>query len=317
MHHPIIINASAAKLGGAKTIVDSFIAWIKVNDGDTPFILLCPQKPSDLPDNVTYIAKYTGGLGTWLFSCFWIAWICLRHRARACISFNNVNLVLPLCTRITYFHQAKAFTENSLRFRLIRWAIRRLKRSRIIVQSPLIAEQFQQCFGTGYQLDVKWPGIQPPEAAERQRQRQKHRQLLWPVTDPTVRQKNLAWFEQHQQWFINNDIEVLVTSDIPLTLPFFKPIGLQSRDTLFRRYREVDGVLIVSSEETLCLPIFEAASVGANVYVLDMPYIRAIESWRGLPDNVTVINGPEQIDFSVSHPNPINLSYYQPDWQIY
>ncbi|MGS2722094.1 hypothetical protein [Paraglaciecola aestuariivivens] len=324
MSNTIIINASAAKYGGAKTIVDSFVAWIQANDSQSQFILLCPESPERLPSNVTFVKKHTAGMWTWLFSCFGIIGYCVKYRASHCISFNNVNLLLPLCRRITYFHQAKVFSEKSLRFRLIGLAIMLLRGSTIVLQSPLIKQRFIQFFSAHYKLLVKWPGITPepplPVNQPDQIKADKQKLVLWPVTDPSVWQKNQEWFVQNQAWLSTNNIQLLVTANNTAGIPNAKALGQLSRAQLFDYYAKVDAVLIVSIEETLCLPIFEAASVGAQVWVLNQAYIRAIEAWRGLPKTVQLFNQADEIQLSLTKQSELKSTssdYYQADWQIY
>jgi hypothetical protein len=321
----IVINASAAKYGGAKTIVDSFINWISDCDPHSSFVLLAPEKPDFLPSNVTFVQKETSGLSTLLFSCIGIFWYCLKHRASHCISFNNVNLVLPLCNRITYFHQAKVFTEKSLRFRLIATAIHLLRHSTIVIQSPLIQQRFVEKFSDSYQYLVKWPGIKPESATDNPlnllAKVGAEKWVLWPVTDPYVSQKNLVWLTQHKEWLVQNQIKILTTSSHPLELPNSVALGKVSRAQMFDLYKRVDAVLIVSIEETLCLPIFEAASLGATVKVLRMPYIDAIKDWRGLPDTVQLFDNVTELQITAEcsdQDTTFELNdYFKPDWQIY
>jgi hypothetical protein len=320
----IIINASAAKYGGARTIVESFVSWITEGDKDSQFILLAPQKPELLPTNVRFVQKETSGIWTLLFSCLGILWPCIKYRASHCISFNNVNLLLPICRRVTYFHQAKVFTEKSLRFRLIASAIHLLRGSTIVIQSPLIQQRFAAKFSSSYQFLVKWPGIKPEEAPSEpisiEPVSADEVVILWPVTDPTVSQKNLAWFDENSDWLLANRVKLLVTSSQEIAVPESIALGQISRAQLFDLYQRVNAVLIVSTEETLCLPIFEASSVGAKVMVLNMPYIEAIKSWRGLPQNVQCFDDVNQLelkDHSAHDAAVEKQDYYKPDWHIY
>ena len=319
----IVINACAARYGGAKTIVDSYLNWLSQHNNDDQFLLLAPDAPDALPLNVTFVRKETSGLATLLFCCIGVLFYCLRFRASHCLSFNNVNLLLPVCKRITYFHQAKVFTERSLRFRVIGAAITLLRGSKVILQSPLIKERFQAFFSAHYQLDVKWPGItdEPPLQRSRCFPLEPGKiTLLWPVTDPFVPQKNFHWIKQHQQWFIDNNVQLLIPAEAQTQLPFVTELGGMPRAELFELYRQVDGVIIVSTEETLCLPIFEAASQGTRVWVLRQPYIEAIVNWRGLPPQVSLFNVQEDISlYAETKDNeiPINPEYYRADWQIH
>ena len=320
----VIINASAAKFGGAKTIVDSFVDWIGENDRQAAFFLLAPHKPENLPSNVHFIKKQTSGINSLLFSCLGVLWFCFKHRASHCISFNNVNLIVPICRRITYFHQAKVFTETSIRFRLIALAIHLLKGSTLVVQSPLIQQRFIKKFSSKYKFLVKWPGIKPEVAPSLtvsvDTKEQNELVVLWPVTDPNVWQKNLEWFRQNESWLVARKVRLLVTSEQTLDIPNSVALGQITRAQLFDLYKRVDGVLIVSNEETLCLPIFEAASLGAKVMVLNMPYIQAIKEWRGLPKNVQLFSDPNEIQFSPDRDTSSALpadNYFTPDWLIY
>jgi hypothetical protein len=320
----IIINASAAKYGGAKTIVESFVSWIADGDKDSRFILLAPHKPELLPANVDYVQKETSGIWTLLFSCFGILWPCIKYRASHCISFNNVKLLLPICRRVTYFHQAKVFTEKSLRFRLIATAIHLVRGSTIVVQSPLIQQRFIAKFSSNYRYLVKWPGIKPEEPpgdpVSLNSVECDEMVVLWPVTDPTVSQKNLAWFEENSDWLLAHNVKLLVTSSQKIAVPNTIALGQISRAQLFDLYRRVNAVLIVSTEETLCLPIFEAASVGAKVMVLNRPYIEAIKNWRGLPQKVQCFDHVNQLELkahSVNEEAAEEAGYFKPDWRIY
>lgn len=284
---------------------------------------MAPDAPKSLPGNVRFIQKETSGLGTLLFCCLGVLFYCLKFRATHCLSFNNVNLIIPVCKRITYFHQAKVFTERTLRFRIMAMAIRFLRGSTIILQSPLIQELFARHFSDNYNLLVKWPGITPENAPEEPISfplQDDKVNVLWPVTDPYVPQKNLDWITEHQQWFIQNNIHLLIPSSSKVDLPFVTSLGGMPRANLFELYKKVQGVLVVSTEETLCLPIFEAASQGAKVWVLRRPYIEAIQNWREVPPDVHIFDQPKEISLeclkqqSQTH---FDSNYYQADWQIY
>jgi glycosyltransferase involved in cell wall biosynthesis len=322
MKKRIIINATAGKVGGTKTIVDSFLLWIAANDTQSEFLLLAPNCPRDIPKNVTYIKKSTSGINTLWFSCLAVSLRVFLFRATHIICFNNINLLLPLCKRITYFHQAKLFTEKSLRFRAMAFVIRCLRGSTYIFQTPLLKDCFVNMFGERYVLQLKWAGITPENVQKlEQPQRIKEQEgitLLWPVTNPFAKQKNLDWFYKNKAWLEENSIKLLVTSQEELDLPGACSIGLLDRKSLFELYQKVNAVIIVSTEESFCLPIFEAASLGTSVLVLKMPHIEAIHNWRPLPEHIQVFSDTSEINLAELHPGqPADASYYTPDWNIY
>ncbi len=321
----IIINASSVKYGGAATILMSLLDYIRLHDTHNRFILLCGYAPSHLPENVTWVNKQTEGLGTLWFATFGVLWYVIKYRAGQCLSLTNLNALLPLCRRITYFHQAKVFSDRSARFRLMAWAIQCLMGSTIVVQSPLIQQRFTEKFGKQFRILVRWPGLEEVEAnlsANSQALLDQYRDkkiILWPVTSPYLPQKNLQWFMDNQDWLDKIDAQVWVTSDKVIDHPRFTSIGLLNKADLMALYTQVDRVMITSLEETVCLPIFEAAKQGARVCVLDRPYIRSIEQWRGLPPKVQVFSTTEDLDvtFSQSNAQQFDAAYFQSDWQIY
>lgn len=320
-----IINASSVKYGGAATILNSFMDWIALNDADNQFILLSAYRPPNLPHNVQYIEKYTSGLGTLWFCTVGVLSYILKYRASYCISLSNINVILPIVKRITYFHQAKVFVAKDLRFRLMAMAIHLLKGTTVVVQSPLIKSRFMDKFGTKYQFLVKWPGLEfaEPELTPSTKEKLNLgslKTLLWPVTDPYLPQKNIELLLAHSAWLEAQGIKVLITSDAQVDNPNFISIGRLAKADLMALYGAVNGVIIVSEEETVCLPIFEAAQQGNNVFVLDRPYIRSLEEWRGLPENVTIFNDVMQIDINTARLTEEKLSdasYFESDWQIY
>lgn len=313
------------KYGGAATILNSFMDWINLNDTDNQFILLSAYRPPNLPNNVRCIEKYTSGLGTLWFCTLGVLYYILKYRASHCISLSNINVILPIVKRITYFHQAKVFVANDLRFRLMAMAIHLLKGTTVVVQSPLIKSRFIDKFGNRYQLLVKWPGLEfaePEMSVDTKKKLSLNigKTLLWPVTDPYLPQKNIDLLLANSPWLEAQNIKVLITSDNHVDNNNFVSIGRLTKADLMALYSAVDGVIIVSEEETVCLPIFEAAQQGNNVFVLNRPYIRSLEEWRGLPENVTIFDTITQMDINKPRLTAENLSdasYFESDWQIY
>lgn len=321
----IIINGTSVKYGGAETILHSLLEYIALNDCENQFVLLCGTRPAKLPQNVIWENKQTAGLATLWFSVFGVLWYVVKYRAGQCLSLSNLNLILPVCKRITYFHQAKVFSATSLRFKLMAWAIHLLKGSTIVVQSPLIKQRFVARFGRHYRVLVRWPGLDnvsaslSPASDKLLTKYATNHLILWPVTSPLLEQKNLNWFMHHLHWLEQNDAVVLITSKEKIDHPRFISIGLLAKVDLMALYTKVDRVMITSLEETVCLPIFEAARLGARVCVLDRPYIRSIEQWRGLPANVQIFNHCDDLDRTCSKLNTphMDATYFQSDWQIY
>lgn len=320
-----LINASSVKYGGAATILNSFMDWIAQHDSTNQFVLMSSYCPPNLPSNVRYVEKYTSGMGTLWFCTIGVLYYLIKYRASCCISLSNINLIFPIVKRITYFHQAKVFVAKDIRFRLMALAIHCLKGSTVVVQSPLIKTRFIDKFGRRYSFLVKWPGLEQvePQLSTQTNEKLaliKGQTLLWPVTDPYLPQKNLDFLIKNADWLTAHNVQVLVTSDNPVDHPSFVSIGRLPKADLMSLYSEVDGVVIVSEEETVCLPIFEAAQQGSRVFVLDRPYIRSLEQWRGLPENVTIFNDIAAIvlnNTDLAKSNTPDASYFESDWQIY
>jgi hypothetical protein len=320
----IIINASAAKVGGAKTIIESFISWVGKHDKVNQFVLIAPFCPDHLPSNVIYHHKETSGLGTLKFSVLGVFISCLKYKCDVCLSFNNVNLLLPICKRITYFHQPKVFTDNGLRFRIMAFMVKLIKGSSFVFQSPLIEQRFIDKFGKGFKTNIHWPGLgqsaDPNISIYPLKKKQGEFLMLWPVTDPFASHKNLQWMEEFDSWLVKNNIRILMTSTKSINCESVESIGLLSREQLFNLYSQVDAMLMVSLEETFCLPIYEAASLNTKVLVLNRPYIESVKTWKGLPSNIILFNTIDELEQGM-HNRECNLDvepeYFEPDWNIY
>jgi hypothetical protein len=320
----IVINASAAKYGGAKTIVESFISWVGVHDKRNKFVLVAPFCPGNLPDNVSYQHKETSGLGTLFFSVIGVLLYCLKHKADICLSFNNVNLILPICKRITYFHQPKVFTDNGMRFRIMALMVKLIHGSAFVFQSPLIEQRFIDKFSDGFKMQIHWPGlghsVDPNSDVYPLDKKQNEYVMLWPVTDPSASHKNLKWMQQHDEWFVENNVRILMTSSKATDCKSIESIGLLSREQLFSLYSQVDAVLMVSLEETFCLPIYEAASLNSKVLVLNRPYIETVQTWKGLPSNIILFDSKSTLIQGMHNKKcklDVDADYFEPDWKIY
>ncbi len=292
----VVVNAVSAKTGGARTIVESFTDFARTQP-ELDFVVLAGfEAPADLPEHIAWFQQPLSGAVAIAFNLFgaWRAY--RRHRGTTLLSFNNMNcLLIPARQRITYFHQLKAldpqFSEAKLR---IMRAYLRLSRERVIVQSPQVERDFSAMFDARHRVLVIWPGIPvPPQPAAEHRQSQT---LLIPVASFESPHKNFPFIRETAQ-ALGPDWTVLVTADAgsldPGAATNIRFIGPQSRDDLFRHYRQARCVMMASTHETVGLPIFEALATDTPVIVMDAPYIRGFQQKFGIQNGLEIVATPQ------------------------
>ncbi|MBA6263221.1 hypothetical protein [Colwellia sp. Bg11-12] len=289
----ILVNATSCKLGGAKQIVERFVA-----DYDFPedLIVIGPSSLV-LPCNIhSHIFIETKGIMTMLFSVILIGWYVLKYKTQAVFSFSNINLIIPLCQRVTYFHQLKILTSSSLRFKMFRFIIRYflIGNNRFVFQTKYVQNLFTELFGN-CESQVCWPGV---HLAPKLLPIVKKNTLtaLIPYAYINLPQKNFQFFSRiNWSQFIRLDSIWVTVQQKNESNSVFEYIGNQSRLEMNNLYFKADILFISSLEETVCLPIFEFASTGKPVLVLSAPYIEAIANEIKLPRNIIIFK-PNEFD---------------------
>jgi len=292
----LVVNAVSAKMGGARTIVESLVDFARTQDQLDFVILAGFQAPEVLPAHVEWVHRPMSGASAIAFNLLGCLLSYRRHRGTALLSFNNMNCVLlPKQAQITYFHQLKAldthFKETKLR---IMRAYMRLTRERVIVQSLQVEDDFLAMFGDRHAVTVIWPGVSvPPGATPEPRQR---RTLLIPVASPQSPHKNFAFIRDTAQ-MLGPDWTVLVTAPVGAADPGpatnIRFIGPQTREDLFRQYRRASCVLMASTHETVGLPIFEALATDTPVVAYDAPYLRSLQQKFGIQTGLDLAATPD------------------------
>lgn len=283
----VLVNATSAKMGGARTILESFVSSINPDDGNCYVVVAGYDASSDdVPRNVTWVYKPRGGIRAIAYSMFGVVFTCFRLRTDFVVSLNNVNcIVLSRRKKITYFHQLKTL-DSSLsepKLKIYRTYFRFFKEP-VVVQSPQVKKDFYAMFGEKRrEVVVAWPGIEPSVSEYSIAKKRCH--VLVPVASPQSGHKNFNFVVKVAQE-LGVEWKVSVTapkgSVEPCELNNIEMVGFKSRVELFDLYRTATCVLMPSTHETIGLPIFEAMSTGTPVVAYDAEYIRGFKEWFGI-----------------------------------
>ena len=322
----LLINATPAKMGGAKSIVENYLENADFSVFDK-VILLAPKTVECHNKNVSsHVFIETSGFFSWFFSVFYILWYVLLYRADTLISFNNVNLLIPVCKTKTYFHNLHIFNGTSLRFKLLRGTIKWFMRGKVFVfQSNYVKHEFENVFGCEYELYVNWCGCDIPEQAGKVRHNgfDKYKVII-PIVDINSKVKNFKFIYDRKSLFIDLDIDVISLDFNETEDDCFKYIGPQKKDDLFKLFIDCDLMIMPSLYETVGLPIFEFASTGKPVLVLNKPYLQGIKDTVGLTKNIVPFEEDEfefKLNEIIQHYNrfvvePLDKRHplIRPDW---
>lgn len=292
----ILINASAAKIGGASTIVRSF--YSKLDDSDqVNYILICGLKDLPYKKNVRIIALSTSGIWSILFSALGIGLFNLWFRPNKIISFNNINYIFSKSSGITFFHQSKLFLEKQSQPKLFiyDWIIKHfLIQNSWVVQSEHVAQQLIAKYPSlNGKTTAAWPGFHIPETIQ-QPALPSQVKGIFPVTSVS-HHKNLDLFWQLHEVFADLNIHVatlLANQDVPQKSHYhhLKPL---SRKEIFGVYTHLEFMVFTSREETVGLPIFEFLQTGKPVFVYAAPYAVYYYEYFSKPENLILFNSVE------------------------
>lgn len=215
-----------------------------------------------------------------------IAW---ARGARRLVMFGNFPSLLWRRPQTVFFHNTLYLeaTYAPLRFRIERWgfqALVRLKRPRVLVQTAAVANAFRTVFDG--LADVEIVGVPVPIRADDLPARQETRSedglghLIYPAHP--YPHKNHAFLARCTPALRNAGFKVILTvnrGDLPATLAFdedvFECVGPLPRPELLRRCTRCSGMLFPSLNESLGLPLVEAAQLGLPVIAPDLPYVAA------------------------------------------
>ena len=302
----ILINGSAAKFGGAKTILETYVQWIREHDNSNEYIIVAGfANESDLPSNIRWVKKTTFGLASFLYTTLFIYFDIRRFSPDIIFSFNNINFLFSGVRRITYFHQLMMFNNKLDKTFLYKLAIKYfLKKTKFIVQSEYIKQLFLTEFGSKVNVVVRWPGFIVPESKRTSIIKgilKKHagkKILICPYTSTTLPHKNFQLILSTQATLKEKNIIVLVTAPQQEVVDseVIDCIGLLPKEELYALYAGADGMIFPSIHETLGLPIFEFAETGKPVLVYERDYIRPYYQKFNNPVNIILFNDDTFID---------------------
>lgn len=282
----ILVNASASREGGARTILEKFCASIQ--DHNKFYVILSPIQPKIMPPNSKWVKVETFGLMTLLFSLIFSWFYYFRYQCKTIISFTNINTVLPARNRITYFHNLLICTDDNIKYKILRCVLKvQLKfKITIIFQTEYVYSLFRCNVSDVSNYSIKWPGLNLDilkfkdfnvDDYLKEKYNIDGDCILVPITNISNKNKNFDLVKEIAKENTNINFIVLDNNyDICLENVFF--IGYQAQEEIYKIIRMSNGVLISSYFETICLPIFESLTLNRPAFVLDRDYISSLES---------------------------------------
>lgn len=279
----ILVNASGAKLGGARTIVETFIRWVELNDSHNKYIFIIGFDLKSNSNNIEIVKLKTDGMFSVFFAVFGIFYYSLVYRTNIIFSFMNLNICLPFFKKITYFHQAKFFSEKSFRFFIYKFFLFFQKKSIFICQNNIIKNNLEEFFNYNKKTKVidLWPGVYIPSERTEPKWFNDFNisgkiLALCPYTDVRMSHKRFEDIYTSYDFFKKNNIKILVTSEkynySDDDVFFF--CGNCNYSELHFLYNKADLIIFNSLFETVGLPIFEAQYYGLPVVLNNVDYVK-------------------------------------------
>lgn len=305
----ILVNASAAKTGGAETIIRTFVS--EIPHDDNKYIVLSPIKFEDFSfrNNISFIYKSTSGFNTVFFTLIGIFYYVIRFRPKTIISFNNINYILSGARGITYFHQSKVLRDNYSDTKIIvyKTIIKLfLRRNNFIVQSELIKDLFLNKFPFLKSKTVaSWAGFTIPKysvdtPAIIDSLRCEYSKIGVIPIAYNARHKNISSLNSLSDFFKSENVCVISlldpSDDTLINDEVYRNIGAVTREDLYALYNCCDFIIFPSKDETLGLPIFEFLQFGKPAFVYNADYAKAYSFQFNHPENFLLYNGPHDFE---------------------
>ncbi|WP_299215905.1 hypothetical protein [uncultured Dokdonia sp.] len=300
----ILVNASAAKTGGAETIIRTFVQEASLSS-DINFIILTPLKFENVPNHIQLIDYYTSGLNTIFFSTLGIIKFIKKYKPNKILSFSNINYILAPSKGITYFHQFKALEDghSDIKIKIYRLLINFFLRKNIfILQSEYIKSIFQSKFKINPEQAISvWPGFLVPQPS-------KDMILLNTIKEGKDLYKGLmpiAYNASHKNISLIRNLEnfleeksIRIHSLLPkedLDINRIVHHGAIDRSELFALYAVVDFLIFPSKSETVGLPIFEFLETGKPTFVYAADYAIHFYKQFNEPENLILFKDEEDL----------------------
>lgn len=306
----ILINASAAKTGGAETIIRTFVDVL----GSFPehrYVIISPISFCKTNPNMKFVRIKTSGVFTVLFSTIGIFIFQLLYRPYKIISFNNLNSIFTPKKGITYFHQPKALNPKyrSLKIKTYDYFITHfLKSNKFILQSSYTKNLFQKKYKISRDnLITCWPGFTiPSNIVFNKGPKLKHndnynRIGVFPV-NYTAEHKNIKLLVELTCFFRDNNISIITLLEngnyIIKENDVFQNIGAVSRLELYYLYSIADFLIFTSYDETVGLPIFEFLQFGKPAFIFNAQYAQSFIKQFNFPKNFILFDDAESFSLA-------------------
>ena len=155
----------------------------------------------------------------------------------------------------------------------------RLKKPTVLVQTSTVKKEFQSLFPDVRCVIVGTPRGKPNLLRQNIDIRRKPT-LIYPAFDYEHKNHQLLFELARQHESAIKDIEILLTIDPPANVKDnfhnIKFLGNLSLDAVHNIYKEVDGILFLSTSESLGLPLVEGCEHGLPVIAPDLDYANSV-----------------------------------------
>lgn len=337
----VFVNASAAKSGGALTILNLFCRS-KNYDEHNFYYVASPIKPIILPKNCKWLRVSTSGLFSALFSLLLCNFYYFLYGCNKLVSFSNINSILPIKNRVTYFHNILICDSKLFKYKLIRFALKYLnqRECKYIFQTRYVRDRFDDALICDVRYMIAWPGLNkellscmPQDSIMTKLSSSEischSKTFIVPIVNINDAHKNFNLLLNIVEEVSKRGLDITfnVTANHPVNEEklFNKHISfigeLTHRDFI-EKISISDGVLICSSKETLCLPIFEAVCKKKPAIVLNAEYISGLHEQFGKIPGMFLFNDVTEVCdimasdalFSVEYTD--SKIYVDGDWEF-
>ena len=283
-----LVNASGAKIGGARTILRQLLR----NIPSAGYVVACPNPDELRPlcPSAEFVDVQTNGPASLLFTLFGAAKLARIKGCSTIVSLMNFNVLGTDLRRITYFHQLKAIDGTGPKERLQRRLLKQTngRDDLIICQTPYVLSRLQS-FGFRGALEARWPGFENLVSRDIPKRRlEDKQQLLFLLPSSNLdAYKNVQSVVDRASYFERIGARVIITGVASAReqgpIQF---LPLLPRNELYSLYEEADALLFPSLLETVALPIFEFLGTGKPVFILKSPYTNGLFNRFGNIENL-------------------------------
>ncbi len=308
----IIVLATAARIGGAKTIYNQFIQHLPQYIGDNRYYLFVdPTVAQPEIEGVTYIHDANH---SWRHRIYWDFWGFKNWVKKSgvtpdvVVSLQNTTVICH-CKSVVYYHQPLPFYSD--RWNLFKKEERALflykhiyplfvkatvgKKAKIVVQIPFIKKGFVRTFNHPEdKVHVLFPdtNVDIPEENEEDDILKDRKFFIYPANSKSYKQHrtiiNAVHIAKTKYPELTSSLKVVFTLVKAQNADLYRYveekgcvenidfIGHVEYKQLMRLVKNSRGLLFPSTIETLGLPLVEAAVMGKPIIAADKDYSREV-----------------------------------------